>query len=123
MSRSHRAPEFSKQGIVPHTFATAMDGVSFCWKRRVSMGKYTPLERHLRRCKAPSIELSFADMERLIGAMLPNSAQNAEWWSNGASLDRRQVQREAWRAAGFSATLIAGKDRVRFTRLIISTSD
>ena len=86
------------------------------------MGKYTPLERHLRRCKLPSTELSFADIERVIGAMLPNSASEPAWWDNASPPDRRQVQREAWRAAGFNAALIVGEDRVRFTRLTASSA-
>lgn len=81
------------------------------------MAKYTPLERHLRRCKLPSTELTFAHIERVIGAMLPNSAQRPEWWGNEQSSDTRHVQCLAWRAAGFSAELIKGEDRVRFTRL------
>lgn len=85
------------------------------------MAKYTPLERHLRRCKLPSTYLTFADIERIIGAMLPNSAQRAEWWGNEQSPATRHVQCLAWRAAGFRAELIPGEERVRFTRLTAST--
>lgn len=81
------------------------------------MAKYAPLERYLRRCKQSGVDLTFAEIERIIGALLPNSAQRAEWWGNEQGPDTRHVQCLAWRAAGYRAALIQGQDRVRFTRL------
>jgi hypothetical protein len=81
------------------------------------MGKYDPLRDHLRRQKADEFELTFEEIERKLGAMLPNSASSAQWWANVEDPETGQVQREAWRAAGFDAFLIAGKDRVRFRRV------
>ncbi|MEJ6789554.1 hypothetical protein BrevBR_08360 [Brevundimonas sp. BR2-1] len=49
--------------------------------------------------------------------MLPNSAARPQWWANITDPDQSPVQREAWRAAGFDAFLIAGRDRVRFRRV------
>lgn len=43
------------------------------------MAKYDPLRRYLVRQKAQSIELTFSEIERLIGAMLPKGAMNAAW--------------------------------------------
>lgn len=80
------------------------------------MGKYDPLYQHLRRRSADELEMSFAEVERVIDAMLPNSAARPQWWSNEAGLDTTHVQCRAWREAGFDAFLIAGKDRVRFRR-------
>lgn len=81
------------------------------------MGKYDPLRDHLRRQKTEEFELSFAEIERLLGAMLPNSAGRPQWWANVADAKTTHVQREAWRSAGFDAFLIAGRDRVRFRRV------
>ena len=38
------------------------------------MGKYDPLRDHLRRQKADEFDLTFQEIERKLGAMLPNSA-------------------------------------------------
>lgn len=81
------------------------------------MGKYDPLRDYLKRQRSQTFELSFAEIERTLGAMLPNSATRPQWWANVADPATTHVQREAWRAAGFDAFLIAGKDRVRFRRV------
>ena len=81
-----------------------------------NMGKYDPLRDYLRRQRANELELSFADIERKLGAMLPNSAALPQWWANVTDTNTSHVQREAWRAAGYDAFLILGKDRVRFRR-------
>lgn len=78
------------------------------------MGKYDPLRRYLRRQRTDVTEFSFTELERLLGAFLPNGAQAKAWWSNnpeGAGM----VQRHAWLEAGFHATLLPG-ERVRFER-------
>ncbi|RZJ00955.1 MAG: hypothetical protein EON90_05425 [Brevundimonas sp.] len=84
------------------------------------MGKYDPLRDYLRRQKATEFELSFAEIERKLGYLLPNSASASEWWSLIDPADTRrsgQVQRAAWLDAGFDACLIEGADRVRFRRI------
>lgn len=80
------------------------------------MGKYDPLRDYLRRQRAQEFELTFGDIERRLGAMLPKGAERAQWWAGDGCAKTPQVQCEAWRAAGFDAFLIAGKDRVRFRR-------
>ena len=81
------------------------------------MGKYDPLRDYLKRQKAHEFELTFVEIERKLGAMLPNSASRPQWWANVTDAATTHVQREAWRAAGFNAFFIAGKDRVRFSRV------
>lgn len=80
------------------------------------MAKYDPLRDYLRKQTVRDIELSFAEIERLIGGMLPNSAARPQWWANVQDPNTTHVQRKAWRDAGYDAFLIAGRDRVRFTR-------
>lgn len=82
------------------------------------MGKYDPLQRYLSRKRDKEIELSFADIERIICAMLPNSAQSAQWWANDVCPHGRNVQSSAWLNAGYDATLLAS-ERVRFTRRMV----
>jgi hypothetical protein len=80
------------------------------------MAKYDPLKKYLSRQKAARLELSFVEMERILGAMLPKSANRAPWWANEASALTTHVQCAAWREAGYAAFLILGADRVRFER-------
>jgi hypothetical protein len=80
------------------------------------MAKYDPLHQHLRRQRLEELEMTFAEIERRIGAMLPNSAQRPQWWANVSDPDTTHVQRHAWGKAGYDAFLVLGQDRVRFRR-------
>jgi len=80
------------------------------------MAKYDPLQSWLRRHAGAEVELGFADIERIIGGMLPNSAARPQWWANETDPESRHVQARAWRGAGYDAFLLAGEERVRFTR-------
>ncbi len=81
------------------------------------MGKYDPLKRYLRRQKEERFELTFVEIERIVGAMLPKSAERPQWWANESSPDPSHVQCAAWRDVGLEAHLIAGRDRVEFRRM------
>jgi hypothetical protein len=80
------------------------------------VAKYDPLGKHLRRKNPADVLMSFDDIERVIGAMLPKSAELAAWWGNEKSRDTRHVQCRAWLDAGYEATLMPGGDKVRFSR-------
>jgi hypothetical protein len=80
------------------------------------MGKYDPLEGHLRRQKTASYEMSFRDIERVLGALLPKSAHRAEWWANEQSLTTRHVQCKAWLRVGYRAVPQTHLERIRFER-------
>lgn len=80
------------------------------------MGKYDPLHQYLRRRPTADIELTFQDIERLIRAMLPKAAYEAEWWSNAGGSATGHIQTRAWLDAGFDAALIPGRERVKFVR-------
>jgi hypothetical protein len=80
------------------------------------MAKYDPLGNYLRRKGGAELELSFADIERIIGTMLPNSAARPQWWANEVAADSRHVQARAWLGAGYEAFLIRDAERVRFAR-------
>jgi hypothetical protein len=85
------------------------------------MGKYAPLGAFLRRWKrknesADTVELTFADVERIIGALLPRSAATRDWWHNNHRTERGFVQSRAWLNAGFEAYPVDGSERVRFRR-------
>lgn len=82
------------------------------------MGKYDALEAHLRRQKAATYEMSFRDIERILGALLPKHAFRAEWWANDELQDPSLVQCRAWLRCRYRADLLEGDERVRFTRLV-----
>lgn len=84
--------------------------------------KYEPLGVFLRRWKRKNlkldrIELSFADVERIIGAPLPKNATSRQWWSDLHGTQTPQIQCEAWLNAGFKALLIEGRELVQFHKL------
>lgn len=84
--------------------------------REGAMAKYDPLARHLRRRNGADVVMSFADVERVIKAMLPRSASRPAWWGNEQIAGSRHVQCRAWLDAGYEASLIAGEEKVRFRR-------
>lgn len=80
------------------------------------MGKYDPLEGHLRRQKTATYDMTFRDIERVIGSLLPKSAHRPEWWANEQNPATRHVQCKAWLRAGYRASAKVGDERVRFER-------
>jgi len=80
------------------------------------MGKYDPLEGHLRRQTTDVVDVSFVEIERMLGAMLPAAAFTPNWWANEAGPRRTHVQCDAWLSAGFHAHPHASKERVTFRR-------
>lgn len=80
------------------------------------MAKYDPLHDYLRKQRQDELEMSFADVERKIGYMLPKSASQPDWWSGTTTSGVQQVQQKAWSDAGFDAVLIPRADRVLFRR-------
>ena len=69
------------------------------------MAKYDPLRDYLRRQRATALEMSFVEIERKLGYMLPKSANLPQWWDGPADDHTRQVQRHAWTQAGYEASL------------------
>jgi len=78
------------------------------------MAKYDPLKRYLSRQKALRVDLTFTEVERIIGAMLPKSAQRPQWWANETDAETSHVQ-AAWRDVGFKAFLVDA-EQVRFEK-------
>src|SRR5579885_3522257 len=78
--------------------------------------KYLPLGAHLRRLAAEhsDVTLTFAEIERIIGARLPQGAQSVPFWQgvNGKPPPRAR----AWLTVGFVAQPDLGHGRIRFHR-------
>lgn len=79
------------------------------------MGKYDPLGGHLRRQKGAVYEMTFRDIERVLGALLPRAAHRSDWWTNDLS-PPRAAHRAAWLEAGYKAQADVAAERVRFVR-------
>lgn len=79
--------------------------------------KYLPLQVHLSGVShlESHVELSFAEIEQIIGDSLPPSAHDhREWWSNHAG---SHVQARAWLEAGWDVDNVdRGSQTVRFRR-------
>lgn len=79
------------------------------------MSVYDPLRDYLLRQVSHEFELSFYDIETIMGRPLPQSAQRPQWWAN--QIASGHPQREAWRVAGFDAFLISGSGKVKFKKV------
>lgn len=63
------------------------------------MGKYDALRDHLQRSNEVELDLSFGDVERIIGRALPPSAlRHRGFWSNNPD---NNVMTRAWLEAGY----------------------
>jgi hypothetical protein len=79
------------------------------------MSIYDLLRDYLLSEKTREFEMTFREIESITGRSLPASADQPQWWANQVAGGR--PQREAWRAAGFDAYLIAGSRKVKFRRV------
>jgi len=77
--------------------------------------RYDPLRDWLSSRSDAELNLSFADIEQILGAALPLSAARPQWWANTTKA-HTNVQREAWRTAGYDAFLLRDQGRVRFIK-------
>ena len=81
------------------------------------MSKYNPLRDYLRQQTSPRLELSFVEIEAILGRRLPPSAYARQWWISGRNSQQTTVWQRAWQSAGYDASLVLGADRVQFRRL------
>ena len=75
------------------------------------MGKYDPLADYLRRYRGTEVDLSFRDIERILGGFLPKAAKESGWWADG---DGEAPQKRAWNSVRFVPRPDLRGERVRF---------
>jgi hypothetical protein len=81
--------------------------------------KYQPLTAHLRAQRGSQVRMTFAEIERVIGAKLPASAiSHRAWWSNNPS---NNVMTKAWLQAGFESEQVDLQSRKLAFRRIFSS--
>ncbi len=78
------------------------------------MGKFEPLAEYCRQQTQREFELSFHEIETLIGEKLPLSAFGPQYWAN--VVGGRGAVRSAMRNTAYETFLIGGSRRVRFQR-------
>lgn len=77
--------------------------------------RYDPLRNWLAVNDGQEFSLSFEEISAILGNSLPVSAARPQWWANTTKV-HTNVQREAWRAAGYDAFLLKDQSRVRFVK-------
>jgi hypothetical protein len=82
------------------------------------MAKYDPLLCYLKQHTSPSGTLSFAEIEAILGAKLPQSARTTkQWWWSDPMPRSSNVQCRAWIGSGYVAELAnVGAEQVIFRR-------
>lgn len=80
------------------------------------MGKYDPLAGYLRRQHQPEVRLSFRDIERIVGGILPKAANDPRWWASGGDVADEAPQKQAWASVRFAPEVDFKREAVRFVR-------
>ncbi len=78
------------------------------------MAKYTPLSKYLtgRPSTAATVDLSFADVDVLVGGLPPSARNLGNCWANNS-----HTHALAWREAGWHVESVnLTSERVRFAR-------
>jgi hypothetical protein len=74
------------------------------------MSKYDPLYKWLHSkasSGAKKIPMTFAQMENVLGFVLPRTARsNREWWGNEISPNSRHLQKKSWMKAGYETSKV-----------------
>jgi hypothetical protein len=78
------------------------------------MAKFDPLADYCRQQTLREFELPFHKIEALIGAKLPASALQPQYWAN--VLDGTSPVRSAMRGTAYETFLVKDSRRVRFQR-------
>jgi hypothetical protein len=82
--------------------------------------KYSALADYLRAQKSDEVDMTFAQIERIVGGKLPASHRYRSWWSNNSF---NSVMTKAWLDAGFESTNVDMKKRTLVFRKMDHKSD
>lgn len=81
-----------------------------------SVAKYDPLFEFLCRAGGGPVELSFDEIDRLVGGLPPSAVRSPAWWANEAA-GSHQFQARAWLDAGREVERVdRAAGRVRFSQ-------
>src|SRR2546429_8885089 len=82
------------------------------------MTKYAALGDYLRKQRSAEVPMTFAEIERTIGAKLPPSQHHRAWWSNNPW---NNVMTKVWLEAGFETEQVDVEGRKLVFRKVRST--
>ncbi len=87
------------------------------------MSKYDSLARHLSEIDGDSVTMTFAEIDKLLGGGLPQSAYDYRpWWANRH--DGNDAQNKGWQSVGWESSDVDMKrERVTFNRVVKVRSD
>jgi hypothetical protein len=80
--------------------------------------KYDPLTTFLSAQQEDVIEVTFSEMEAVLGFKLPKYSKSFEFWANEDDFEKpgRHTQSRAWQRAGFKVKHQIEKATVQFIR-------
>ena len=78
--------------------------------------RYDPLRHYLMAQTHREFVLNFSEIEMILASGLPKSAERPQFWAN-TDKAYTNVQREAWRAAGYDAFLQSHAKSVKFVKV------
>ena len=78
------------------------------------MGRYEPLRSFLEGQSAERVQVTFREIEQILGGELPNSKRYPAWWSNNPS---NNPMTKVWLEAGFLTEQVdVAGERLTFRR-------
>lgn len=79
------------------------------------MSKYSALRRQLECESGTSVEMTFDELDTMVGGLPISARRHSAWWSNES--EGRHVQAHAWMGAGWRVAHVnLTAERVRFTK-------
>jgi hypothetical protein len=88
----------------------------------IDENKYDPLRDYLQQQTLPEFELTFEEIEEILGFSLSRSSQRARWWEKERNPEDAMPQRNAIRDGGYEATRLSSGTGVRFRRIGLKRS-
>ncbi len=79
--------------------------------------KYEPLRDYLQKQTQAEFELSFVEIEEIVGFALPRTSQRARFWEKERNPEDAMPQRNAIRDGGYEATRLSDATGVRFRKI------
>ncbi len=83
------------------------------------MSKYRVLRRRPEREAGPSVEMTFAEIDHVVGGLPASARHYPAWWSN--EREGTHVQAHAWMDAGWRVENVSFTgEKVRFTKSLLA---
>jgi hypothetical protein len=119
-----KRPELIARRLTASDAPAAQPLLGIALRRAKVPGKYAPLHEYLANRYADNVVLTFAQIEDLLGAALPDTARaRHEWWTSTDSVENTSSCSDAWILAGRTARPNLRARTVAFERSAESVRD